>query len=144
MLDKIKQFAGMKGFRKPKKLNNEQLARQQAANAFSEDYKAVCAKHSLQLRPIIRREPDGSQYPDLAVAPYEAPKLKSWADATAENLEVQKKCRHLNENGENCKTCGVRLADQHESGTGVTETFIEIKEKKIADYRAKEAEDNKE
>lgn len=143
MLDKIKNFAGMKGFRKPKKLNNAQLERQQQAQAFGDEYKELCAKHKLQLRPIIKHEPDGSTVPEMVLTEYEAPQLKSWADATAENLEVQKKCRHLNENGENCKTCGVRLADQHESGTGVTEDFIEVKLKKIADYRAKEAEANK-
>lgn len=144
MLDKIKNFTGMKGFRKPKKLTNAQLAKQQEAKDFIEDYKVVCAKHKLQLRPFIKHEQDGSTVPDMAITPYEPPQLKSWADATAENLEIQKKCRHLNEDGEHCKTCGVRTADQHESGTGVTEDFIEIKLKKIADYRAKEAEDNKE
>ena len=124
-------FAGMKGFRKPPKLTKAQQERQQQAQAFGDEYKALCAKHGLQLRPVIKREEDGSQYPDMVLTAYEAPKLKNWGDAQEENLAVQKKCRHLNENGENCKHCGVRLADQHESGTGVSDEFIKVKEEKI-------------
>ncbi len=133
MFDKI-----MKGFRSPKKLNKAQQERQVQAKAFGDEYEALCAKHKLQLVPLIKREPNGAQYPDLMLAPYEPPQLKNWADATEENLKVQKVCRHLNENGENCKTCGVRIADQDPSGTGVTPEFVKVKEQRIADYRAKE------
>lgn len=139
-----KIFKNQKGFRKEKKLTNAQRERQEQAQAFSDDYKAICAKHKLQLRPIIRHEQDGSTIPDLVLTEYQPPQLKDWGEAQKENLEVQKKCRHLNENNENCKTCGVRIADQDPSGTGVTVDFIKIKEQKIADYEAKKAEHDKE
>lgn len=141
MFDTLRKMGN--GFRKPKKLTNAQLERQQKAKEFGEKYEALCTELGLQLIPVIKRETNGAQYPDLVLGEYQPPKLKNWGEAQAENLEVQKKCRHLNENGENCKTCGVRIADQHESGTGVTEEFIKVKLQKIADFKAKEAEHNK-
>lgn len=128
----------IKGFRKPKALTRKQKEKEEKANNFIEGYKKLCAENGLQLKAIIQHEADGSSKPSMVVAEYQAPQLKNWADATAENLEVQKNCRHLNENNTNCKTCGVRLADQDPSGTGVTEEFIKIKLQKIEDYRAKD------
>ena len=139
-----KIFKNKKGFRQEKKLTKAQQERQAEAQAFIDDYKAVCAKHKLQLIPIIKREPNGAQFPDMAVDRYEPPQLKDWGQAMKDNLEVQKVCKHVNENGENCKTCGVRIADQDPSGTGVTEDFIKVKEQKIADYEAKKADHDKE
>lgn len=138
-----KIFKNQKGFRKEKKLTNAQKEKQAKAQAFSEDYKAICAKHELQLRPIITHEADGTSRPDMVLTEYQPPKLKDWGQAMKENLEVQKVCKHVNENGENCKTCGVRLADQDPSGKGVTEDFIKVKEQKIADYEAKKEEHDK-
>lgn len=141
--DLAKKFQGMNGFRKPKKLTRAQEERQQQAQAFGDEYKALCAKHKLQLRPIINHGQDGSTTPDMVLVAYEPPQLKNWAQASKENLEVQKKCRHLNV-GENCKTCGVRLADQDTSGTGVTPEFIKVKEERIKAYEEKEKKENEE
>lgn len=140
MFDKLKNMVGGKGFRQPKKLNKEQQARQIQAKAFGEEYEALCVKHKLQLVPLIKRETNGAQYPDLMLAPYEPPQMKNWADASEENLAVAKACRHLNENNVNCKTCAVRIADQDPSGTGVTAEYIKAKEERIAAYRAKTEE----
>lgn len=135
-----KIFKNQKGFRKEKKLTRAQEERKQQAEAFSAEYKELCAKHKLQLRAVIRHEEDGSTIPDMVLTNYEPPQLKNWSEAQQENLNIQKTCKHFNSNGENCQKCGVRLADQHESGTGVTEDFIKVKEQKIADAKAKEAE----
>lgn len=135
-----KMFAGMKGFRKQKKLTKGQLERKVKAQEFGEKYEALCREMHLQLMPVIKHEPDGSSRPDLVLSEYEPPQLKSWADASEENLKIAKACRHLNENGENCKHCTVRIADQDPSGTGVSEEYVKIKEQRIAEYRAKETE----
>lgn len=134
----------MKGFRKPKKLTNKQIEKQERAKAFGDDYKAICAKHKLQLMPIIKHEQNGGSVPDIVLTDYEPPQLKSWADASEENLATQKTCKHINENGQNCKVCAVRIADQNPDGVGVTEEYIKVKTQKIADWRAKEKEEKPE
>lgn len=124
------------GFRKPKKLTNAQRERQEMAQAFISDYKDLCTKHKLQLQPIVERTPDGGFGPNMRVAEFEPPKLKNWGEAMKENLEAAKKCTHRNE-GDTCIHCAVRSADQHESGTGVTETYEKVKLEKIQAWHEK-------
>lgn len=135
-----------KGFRSPKAPNKKEIAQQELVREFLKDYGEVCKKHKHQLVPIIKPLPHGGFEPDFKLMPYEPkpePQLKGWGDAEEENLKVRKVCRHLNENGENCKHCGVRLTDQDESGTGVTEAYVVAKEARIKEWKAK-AEDKQE
>jgi len=129
-----------KGFRVPKK---KEVQKQEAARSFINDYKELCTKHKLQMVPIIKTLPHGGFEPDIKLMAYEPqePKLKGWGEAEEENLVTRKNCRHLNENGENCKHCGVRTADQHESGTGVTEAYIIAKQEKIKAWKEKNKEE---
>ena len=130
----------LKGFRNKKKPTTAQLEEYEAIKNFMDDYRATCLKHGLQLAPIIKTQEHGGLMPDFKIAKYTPPaepELKNWGDASEENLKNMKVCRHLNV-GENCKNCGVRVADQDPSGTGITPEYEAIKVKKIADYRAKE------
>lgn len=132
-----------KGFRTPPKPSKKQLALQAQLKEFLADYEVVCRKHKLQMVPVIKNLPHGGFEPDFKLMPYEPvepPKLKGWGEAEEENLKVRKICRHLNENGENCKHCGVRLADQDPSGTGVTESYVLAKEEKIKAWKEKAKE----
>lgn len=129
-----------KGFRTPKKPNRKQVEEAEKIRAFLTDYGDICAKHEMQLMPIIKHHEHGGSEPDFKIGPYKPapkPEMKGWGDAMEENLKVAKACRHLNEDGIACKHCAVRMADQHESGTGVTAEYEEIKLKKIADWREK-------
>ncbi len=122
-----------KGFRIGKKPNKKVVQQHEAIKAFLAAYRDVCTEHKLQLVPIITHKEHGGSEPDFKVIeflPPPEPQLKGWGDAEEENLKTRKVCRHLNENGENCKHCGVRIADQDESGTGVTESYVVAKEEK--------------
>ncbi len=133
-------FGFKKGFRQPKKPTKAQLAEQEKIKAFLDDYANICTSHGMQLMPIIKNLPHGGMEPDFKIGPYNPPpkpELKGWGDAMEENLKVAKACRHLNENGENCKHCAVRIADQHASGTGVDESYEKVKLQKIAEWRAR-------
>lgn len=136
-----------KGFRNPKKPSRKVLEEQEKIKAYLDEYATICTKYEMQLMPIIKHIEHGGFEPDFKIGPYKPapkPELKGWGDAMEENLKVAKACRHLNENGEACKHCAVRIADQDESGTGVTEAYVVAKEKKIADWRAKATEHDKE
>lgn len=135
MLDFLK-----KGFRQAPKPNKKIKAKQEAIKAFGIAYEKVCREFSLQLVPIIKQLPHGGFEPDFQVIQYLPPadvQLKGWGEAAEENLKVAENCRHLNENGENCKHCAVRVADQDPSGTGITATYKEAKLARIAEWKKK-------
>ncbi len=83
----------VKGFRKEKKPTRAEVERQQAVEAFVNEYSELCTKHGLQLIPTLNVDKFRGITPEFKIKPYIAPPTPPAPEENtgeeAENPEAQ-------------------------------------------------------